>query len=162
METNTTRRALLKLAGGAGAYGAGATLVSVAGVVGAAYVNPARAATIAPELAKAERLWAYINTTRTRLWSMTDEEDSDCDHPLWDELGTAEAELCAMTYPSPRIAEMQLWLALDHSHTVYRRDASEAIARRDLAALTACKTPLDFNDKLIASALQSLRAAQEA
>ena len=81
----------------------------------------------------------------------TDEQEAQ-----WAIIDEAEAEMVASTATTARGAEIQLWCA-----AVYQFDDAEDEApcyRGDLAHFTAQGDNLDWKDRLLVSALRSLRA----
>lgn len=81
-------------------------------------------------------------------------------HAQWDIVDVAENEICTSVAATPRGAELQLWCA-----AVYQFDTAEdegPCYSGDLDHFTAQGDRRDWKDRLLASALRSLRAQQEA
>ena len=79
-------------------------------------------------------------------------------HAQWAIVDVAEAEICTSVAATPRGAEIQLWCA-----AVYQFDAAEdegPCYLGDLDYFTAQGDQLDWKDKLLISAIRSLRAMQ--
>ncbi len=79
---------------------------------------------------------------------------------LWAIIDKAEAEICNVVAATPRGAELQLWCA-----AVYLFDSAEdepPCYRADLDYFTEQGARRDWKDRLLVSALRSLRAQQDA
>lgn len=85
------------------------------------------------------------------LGSYTPEEQAQ-----WDVIDAAELVIQTTTAQTPLGVEIQLWVCLCHSLT--DREAEQAARRCDLAYFLADEEQLDWSDRLVLSAIRSLRA----
>ena len=137
VSTDTTRRALL---GGAG-------LLASAVVIGAT-------ATAAEPHADLERLFAAWQASITRINDLNISLTPAEDEALWAVVDNAEEAIRASAAKSPRIAEMRLWIALQHMTTSYADSA--ACCSENLAALLANEVERDWEQRVAISALRAL------
>lgn len=85
------------------------------------------------------------------MGSYTPEEQAQ-----WDVIDAAELEIQTAVATTPLGAEIQLWVSLCHSIT--EREAEQAARRCDLDYFNADEEQLDWTDRLVLSAIRSLRA----
>jgi hypothetical protein len=83
---------------------------------------------------------------------------TDAERREWAIIDEAEADIVEAVATTPAGVAAQLWTAL--SHIVTERRHVEAVQRGDLVAMIAFNHELDWNEKLIVSALRSLYAME--
>lgn len=76
----------------------------------------------------------------------------------WARMDAAEAEIRHRIATTPKGVEAKLWLALMHTQAL--KDDDDAAAAGDLAYFQAKESDLEWNERLILSAIASLRAMQ--
>jgi hypothetical protein len=121
--------------------------------------------TIKPD-ALLEQAWTRWQDARQAYNGLPDPGRSDVDGDaieaeearLWTVMDETEEAIRAAVATTKRGAAIQLWVALAHSIDTQGQD--EAISRGDLTPILATEGDLDWNARLVVSALRSLAAAE--
>ncbi len=81
--------------------------------------------------------------------------ETDEENEIWSRVDAAQAFILDTAAKTPRGAEIKLWVALHH--LAGRREDHDAIRRGDVAALDGGEKGMDWNARLVFSAIKSLR-----
>jgi len=111
--------------------------------------------TIAPAKDDAEIIaaWQRMNDTRQAIDAL---DDTDQDSDLWEAFGRDEHVIQGNTAATIVGAEIQIWCHL--LHTVPSADDERAVLGRDVAYFVDREGEYDWTERLVISALRSLRA----
>ena len=111
--------------------------------------------TIAPAKDDADIItaWQRMNDVRQAIDAL---DDTDQDSELWEAFGRDEHVIQGNTAATIVGAEIQIWCHL--LHTVPSADDERAVLRRDVAYFVDREGEYDWTERLVISALRSLRA----
>lgn len=119
----------------------------------AALALPGAPLAAAPDADPLERLFSEWKAALIRLNEQ--EIDSDAE---WAALDAAEEAIMRSTVATPRVAEMRLWISLQHTFTSI--EDSAAIARENISYLLAHNGGRDWNEKFLVNAIAALKGRQ--
>ena len=105
-----------------------------------------------------EQAWERRQAAYAGYHALPVDADTQAEAPYWSVIDAAEETIRSTTARTLRGVTIQLWVALDHSQ--WDRDESRLIQGADLEALLARDTALDWNARLMLSALRSLAAME--
>lgn len=97
--------------------------------------------------------WQRMNDTRQAIDAI---DDPDRDGDLWEAFGRDEHVIQGITAVTIAGAEIQLWCHL--LHTVPSADDERAVLSRNLARFIDREGEYDWTERLVISAIRSLRA----
>lgn len=97
--------------------------------------------------------WQRMNDTRQAIDAL---DDTDQDSDLWEAFGRDEHVIQGNTAATIVGAEIQIWCHL--LHTVPSADDERAVLRRDVAYFVDREGEYDWTERLVISAIRSLRA----
>lgn len=97
--------------------------------------------------------WQRMNETRQAIDAL---DDTDQDSDLWEAFGRDEHVIQGNTAATIAGAEIQIWCHL--LHTVPSADDERAVLCRDVAYFVDREGEYDWTERLVISAIRSLRA----
>lgn len=101
--------------------------------------------------------WEQIKSKRAQIEEFADLPGSAAaSNAIWSDIDNLERMIQASDENSPSAIEARLWCAL--AHLLTDRDDEALVAKGDLAALNEREAALDWPERLIVSALRSIRS----